>query len=103
MDLSCLPDDLAVLVLQLCTCAAWVSLDATCHRMKQLLQVPGDGVVGFCRLLVRIPRLSCAEACPKWHAKMNGSAVLHVGFLVWSSLRRVAWREPHGAKTVRQY
>ena len=41
MDLSSLPDDLAVLVLQLCTCAALVSLEATCHRMKQLLQVPG--------------------------------------------------------------
>ena len=41
MDLSCLPDDLALLVLQLCTCAALVSLEATCHRMKQLLQLPG--------------------------------------------------------------
>ena len=41
MDLSSLPDDLALLVLQLCTCAALVSLEATCHRMKQLLQLPG--------------------------------------------------------------
>ena len=41
MDLSSLPDDLAVLVLQLCTCAALMSLEATCHHTKQLLQVPG--------------------------------------------------------------
>ena len=38
--LSSLPDDLTLLVLQLCTFAALLSLEATCHRMKQLLQPP---------------------------------------------------------------
>lgn len=41
MELSSLPDDLTRLVLQLCTVAALLSLEATCHRMKGLLQPPG--------------------------------------------------------------
>ena len=41
MELSSLPDDLTLLVLQLCTVAALLSLEATCHRMKRLLQPPG--------------------------------------------------------------
>ena len=39
--LSRLPDDLTLIVLQLCTFAALLSLEATCHRMKRLLQPPG--------------------------------------------------------------
>ena len=41
MELSSLPDDLTFLVLQFCTFVALLSLEATCHRMKRLLQPPG--------------------------------------------------------------
>ena len=35
-----LPDDICLVVLSVCTCASRLSLEATCRRMRQLLQLP---------------------------------------------------------------
>eukprot|EP00964_Phaeocystis_antarctica_P106810 scaffold71608_cov63-Phaeocystis_antarctica.AAC.6 len=36
-----LPDDICLALLGFCTCASRLSLEATCRRMRQLLQLPG--------------------------------------------------------------
>jgi hypothetical protein len=35
-----LPDDICLVLLSVCTCASRLSLEATCRRMRQLLQLP---------------------------------------------------------------